>query len=75
MILRTAPTITGIILFATVLSCQESSNNYVSNNSTIHEVDEDTIVEKKVEIQTNDLELIRTSTNFCSFQLPVKSII
>lgn len=70
MILRTAPIISGIILFAIVLSCQESSNNYVSNNSAIYEVDEDTIVEKKVEIQTNDMELIRTSTNFCSFQLP-----
>ena len=71
MIQRTTPIITALILVTTVFSCQESSNNYVPKNSHSDDLGADTITEKMADIQTDNLELIRTSTNFCSFQLPV----
>lgn len=60
----------ALALASTMLSCQNTSTNYVPSNSTSDVIDSDSVAEEKVRIHTDDLELIRTSTNFCSFQIP-----
>jgi hypothetical protein len=70
MILRSTPITAALALASTMLSCQNTSTHYVPQHSTSDDHDTDVVAEQKFSIQTDDLELIRTSTNFCSFQIP-----
>jgi hypothetical protein len=70
MILRSTPIMAALAFASTMFSCQNTSTHYVPQNSTSDDHDTDVVAEQKFSIQTDNLELIRTSTNFCSFQIP-----